>query len=469
MRRIFVLVLILMLGSMLVACGKDEKDDSIDFDDDSWLEEEVTLYYANWNLIPQSSDLFMGEKIEHIMLEEFMRVYPNINVEIVYVGTDGNWTENFTARIGAGDQIPDVFSVMDADMFINSEVLYDFSEFWEADPDKDRIMDSIRDVGLYEKNGVSRRYVAPGTISPYATFVFKSLAEKNGVEMPSYDWDFAEFTQFAKDVTNEPEGEWGLEVCNWSMRYPAMMNPELNYWTWDGERFNFDDPLFLQGLQAEEDAIAEGYCKGGWPSDEAERAEAKTEYYGVPDLWPPANGKIGVHIQPSWDMGWFAPQLAENNVTYDIYPGPNGRTQAALNVSGMSSITEHPRHAYELMKWMTFSEDALRHKYGIAWHDDRLVSSTSGWDFPGIVSDRVWNALPYGAHAPGWVSDEFIASLNNGMIFPQKAFIGFWESHQVILAYTAEFDSRNPADLVVDMTNEANQKVSDAWETLRIG
>jgi multiple sugar transport system substrate-binding protein len=469
MKRILTAITVITLLMLLAACGKEnDNNDPIDLNDDSWMDEEVTLYYATWNLIPEDSDLFMGEKIEHLMIEEFERRYPNINVEIIYVGNDLNWTSNFTAKIGAGEQVPDVFSVMDADIFINSEVLYDFSGYWDNDPDADLVMDSLKDVGLYTKGDVTRRLVAPGTLSPYATFVFKTLADKNGVAMPSYDWDFDEYKAFATSVTNEPEGEWGLEVCNWEMSYPAMMNPSYNYWTWDGDSFNFDDPLFLQGIQAEKDAIAAGYCKGGWPSDAAERAAEKAEYYGIPDLWPPSVGKIGIHVQPSWDMGWFGPQLSDNDVVYDIYPGPNGRTRAALNVSGMSSITEHPRQAYELMKWMSFSEDGLRYKYGIAWHDERLATTSSGWDFPGIISDRVWNALPYGAYAPGWVSPEFIQSLNNGIIFPQKAFIGFWESHTVINTYMAEFETRNPADLVVDMTNEANQAVADAWATLNL-
>ncbi len=467
MKRIVMALLMIGFTVMITGCNQgNDVPQPIDFNDDSWMDEEVTITYASWNLIPEDSDLFMGKKIEHLMIEEFMREFPNITVEIIYVGSDVNWTENFTAKIGANEAIPDVFAVMDANSFINSEVLFDFSEYWDNDTDKDIIMDSIKDVGLYEKDGVSRRLIAPGTLSPYANFVTKTLADEMGVQMPSYNWTFDEFLAFAEAVTDEPQGKWGMEYCNWEYIYPAMLNPEYNYLTWDGERYNFDDPLFLEGFQKSKDAVTAGYCKGGWPEGEAERAAERVKYYGVPDLWPPVFGKIGTFVQPSWDMGWFGPMLDANGIEYDIYPGPNGRTRAALNIHGMSSITEHSRQAYELMKWMTFSEDGLRYKYGIAWHDDELANSMSGWDFPGVISDRVWNALPYGAAAPGWVSEEFIQSLNNGIIFPQKAMIGYLQSYEVIEAYREEFEDKNPADLVVDMTDDANQAIEDSWDIL---
>jgi multiple sugar transport system substrate-binding protein len=390
-----------------------------------WQEEEITLTYATWQYT--QPDMVT---IDLLMIEAFAEKYPNINVEMKVVAEWYDWDTAFLGLLEAND-LPDVFLIQRLGSFLPFNMLADISEMYENDPSTQHIFESVSGLGTYG----GKRFAVPTFIYPTAWFVNLDLLDKASINKPGYDWTYAQMESIARSTTNLTSHEFGLSGCNFYSRvYPKVLKMQEDLVTgrswyafgYDGERFNFDDPVMQTGANKYSESIQQGYCKPGFSPEELE------EWYADPTFVPTYGGKVAIWPEATWSAKDYFDSFTFN---WDVYPGPGGVTGGNTDIGGVSSLSQHKQAAYQLLKWMSFGEDGLLKRFEI-YADVGQELFQQGNNFPYPIIDygidgqgvnKVWEAIPYGGVAPGFVSPEFVEGLRNGAFWANKEVIG-WDA-----------------------------------------
>jgi ABC-type glycerol-3-phosphate transport system substrate-binding protein len=164
------------------------------------------------------------------------------------------------------------------------------------------------------------------------------------------------------------------------------------------------------------------------------------EWYLDPTFVPTYNGKVAMWRAASWAAKDYFDDML---FTWDIYPGPSGITGGNTDIGGIASTSEHKAAAYQLLKWMSFSEEGLLARYQI-YEDyaDQVYISANNYGYPVVdygIDDyginQIWETIPYDEMAPGFTSPEFIESLRNGAYWINKETVGWDEAHSVVWQY----------------------------------
>ncbi len=403
-----------------------------------WQEEQITLRYASW----QHTDAD-AVTIESLMVNAFMEAYPNITVEMQIVSGDDMWDASFLA-LSEANNLPDVFLIKRLANFLPYNILADVTEYFNNDPDTNYIFNSVKDLGIY--NGV--RYAVPTFIYPQLWIVNLDILDAAGIQIPSYDWTYEQVEAIAMAATNENTHTLGMYQCQfYSRELPKILkiraasNPdelqEAFGWyayTYDGTSFHFDDPVFLTAMNKLHDAVSGGYCVAGLSAATLE------EWYLDPTYQPTYNGKVALWREASWSAkNHFSQMLFE----WDVYPGPDGITGGNTDIAGISYTSQHKAAAYQLLKWMSYSEPGQVMRFQLFEDFSDMVSiSANNYGYPvvdygidGYGVNRLWDNIPYGITAPGFVSYEFIESLKNGGFWVNKETVGWDEADSVVGPY----------------------------------
>ncbi|MFA7076480.1 MAG: extracellular solute-binding protein [Candidatus Izemoplasmatales bacterium] len=406
---------------------------------EDWTEEVITLKYSTWQ--HTSEDIVT---IESLMINEFMKKYPNITVEIQMMGASSEeWDANFVAASESGT-IPDVFLVNRIASFLPYNILADITEYYENDSDTEFIFDSIKDLGVYK----DKRYAVPSFIYPTMWIVNLDILEAAGVAAPSYDWTYQQMEAIAQATTNENNhvlGIYGTAFYNRELpkvlkMEAAVTSEEIAYankwqsYSYDGEQFNFADPVFLSAMNRMTDGL-----NGGYVVNEL-GAETLEEWYLDPSFQPTYNGKVALWREASWSVKDHFTEMLFN---WDIYPGPNGITGGNTDIAGISSTSEHKEAAYQLLKWMSYSKEGLLTRYQLFEdYSDQVYVSANNYGYPIVdygIDDQgrnlIWETIPYGITAPGFVAPEFIESLKSGAFWINKETVGWDEADSIAYPY----------------------------------
>ena len=182
-----------------------------------WQEKEITLTYATWQY--ENSD---AVTIDTLLIEEFMKKYPNIHVEMQIVGGLENvWEANFLALMET-EEVPDVFLIHRLENLLDKNVLADLTDFYDHDEDTQFLFDSVKDLGMYK----GRRYSLPTFIYPEIWLVNLDLLEDCNIDAPDYDWTWEQMEAIAKAVyaargTQHAIGIYGTD--EYYMELPKIM------------------------------------------------------------------------------------------------------------------------------------------------------------------------------------------------------------------------------------------------------
>ncbi|MDP2425063.1 MAG: extracellular solute-binding protein [bacterium] len=404
-----------------------------------WTEQKITLKYATWQ--HTSADIVT---IESLMVNAFMAKYPNITVEFQMMGASSEeWDSNFIAAVES-NTLPDVFLVNRLASFLPFNILANISDYYNNDPDTQFLFDSVKELGMY--NG--KRYAIPTMIYPTMWIVNLDILDAAGVNIPGYDWTYQQMASIAQATTNENTHIMGMYGCSFYNRElpkvlkiaAATSNEELiaakkwQSFSYDGNQFNFNDPVFLSAMTLLTDAVNGGYCVPGLSAAQLE------ERYLSSSFEPTYNGKVAMWRDASWSAkNYFSQMLFE----WDIYPGPNGVTGGNTDIAGVASTSLHKAAAYQFLKWMTYSEEGLLTRFQLFKdYADQVYISANNYGYPvvdygidGFGVNKVWSAIPYGITAPGFVSPEFIESLRNGAYWVNKEVVGWDEADSVAYSY----------------------------------
>lgn len=431
-KRILLLFLVLLSVFMVASCnngnnsgnggGNNDGDSFWDKDGNGtpdWQEEEVTITYASWQY--NNPD---AVTIESLMVQEFTKKYPNIKVEMQIVGESSEWDEQILALQEAGN-LPDVFLVNRMENFLPYEILADITEMWDNDPDTEFIFDSVRDLGLHN----DKRYVVPTYIYPQFWVVNLDLLRAANVAIPGYDWTWEQMENIAKSVKNDTTHVIGIYgTAQYFYEYAKVLDPEAHPYAYgyDGEKFNFSTEAYLTAMNSLEIGLSEGYIVNSLS------AEQCLEYYGDATADPRYIGKVGIWREASWSVKEYIPNF---NFNFDIYPAPSGVGMGNTDIAGVSSLSEHPEAAYQLLKWMSYSEEGILRRFELYdEYQDELYISGNNYPYPivdygidGQGNNKIWDAIPYGSTAPGLVDPLFTEALRNAATQANKEVIG-WDA-----------------------------------------
>ncbi|MFA5006520.1 MAG: extracellular solute-binding protein [Candidatus Izemoplasmatales bacterium] len=403
-----------------------------------WQEETITLKYASW----QHTSLDVVT-IESLMVQAFTEKYPNITVEMQIIGSGEEWDANMMIASESGT-LPDVFLINRLKNSLPYNIVADITDYYENDPDTDFIFPSVADLGTYK--GV--RYAVPTFIYPQVWIVNKDILDAAGVAFPGYDWTYEQAEAIAAATTNENTHVIGMYGCEFYTReLPKILKVEAatnegelaaaRSWyayTYDGSGFHFDDPVFLSAMTKLTDALTGGWCT---QSLDAETLEA---WYLDPAYTPQYNGKVALWREATWSVkNHFAEMLFD----WDVYPGPDGTMGGNTDIAGISTTCDHPAAAYQLLKWMSYSEEGLLTRFQLFEdYSEQVTISANNYGYPvvdygidGYGVNQVWEAIPYGITAPGFESPEFMEALRNGAYWVNKETIGWDEADAIGYAY----------------------------------
>lgn len=353
-KKIFLGLFTVASALVLVACGPGKVEKPVD--------NRISLSYADWGDVDFNTQ----------MIEAFESKYPHISVELRtdIAGSGEEFTGNLIEAAKAG-LLPDVFATDNVPTIIKAGLTKDVSEYWDKDEDAKMIYEHMANTALY--NG--KRYAVPSfqflkgimiNLDIFDRLNLTTVPGKYRVDDNGYpvkDWNFLEMVEIAKAVKNissDPaDTVAGLDTWygwpDFTQVWPMMTNQDLQYDSWDGEKFNYESKDWIDAMieKVKLHQLTDGTTTLFTP-------EMITEYPHL-DGYLMQTGLNAMDIEGSWAF-WLIQDSRDNNMNLGFWPYPRSpkgdfNPPVVLDYQAVSSQTEHPEEAYLLAKWMTYGQD----------------------------------------------------------------------------------------------------------------
>lgn len=306
-------------------------------------EDEIKLTYAVWD----------SYEMYELLADEFTKLHPNISVEILQLGGTDVFMSNL-ANLAAEGNFPDVFQHLNLDTCIINGWFADITEYVENDEEYQAgYYESLRDVGYLDGE---RCFFIANKYLPVTVYLDQAVFEKENVPMPSQDWTWEEMIELMETMTRPDMEIWSYNsfLGILSMGPVALTDGALAEFGWDGEAYHFEE---------------------GWAecvAQEAEfrrlnyRADTDPNYAAIMgDVWAGQSGHVAMQHDAWWTMNNIYTQsdALERGLKMVPYAPPaserveNSNALAFVDFGAVSSACEHPREAFELLKFMSYGKD----------------------------------------------------------------------------------------------------------------
>jgi multiple sugar transport system substrate-binding protein len=319
---------------LLASCSSGGGTTGGDADADTDLTAEISYGYWDANQQPAMEQL----------IADFNEQYPNITITSQVTPYNNYFTKLQTQ--GSSKTLPDVFWMngpnfpLYADAGLLQPVYDDF--------DPSNYPDALNE--LYSYDGT--QFGAPKDFDTVAVYYNKALFDQAGVEHPSDDWDWDEFHEKAKAISDalSDEGVYGAVAGltgGQEMYYNTILQAGGSIISEDGATSGYDDPKSIEGLQFVADLIADG----SMPTL-AQMSDTPQDQWFV-------NGKAAMF----WSGTWSNAQLLDSPVVDDIEvaPLPAGEQQATV-IHGLANVvakdSPHLEAALAFQKFLASEEAA---------------------------------------------------------------------------------------------------------------
>lgn len=402
-------------------------------------DEIIEITYATWG----------NPEFEDKKIKAFEAAHPNIKVKRDESIT-WPWNEKLAAAAAAG-KMPDVFWVFNVSPGVINGWLEDLTPYLEADPEysSDLIYGNLTETSNY----FGKQYAMPQGLFAHFMVLNLDLFEKENVPVPSPNWTVDEMRDIAIKLTKFNDHQFGLQNP-WGLReylVPAF-DPSLGWLTWDGEKYNFDNPAYAETMH-----FVHGLLFKDKVTPDIYPQEDKDAWYGK-DTSPWTLGKIGMMQDATWSLGWYKDN---SKFKWDVRPLPGNKGQRLPLVTdyiGMSKTSKHKEAAFELVKWMSYSKEG--------WLSRIDIENPIG-SMPVINDPEVWEKYLNAPHVPEGMK-EIVKMIPDGFIDPFKPLPGYTEVQKMVNDKMKDFEQgkAKPEDFAEEFQQKAMQIHEEAWKQI---
>ncbi|MBL1218844.1 MAG: extracellular solute-binding protein [Planctomycetes bacterium] len=351
--------------------------------------------------------------VEHA-LERFYENNPGVRVRRINPGDAGSFYTKLQTMMAAGEP-PDVF-------YVGAERIASFSDYGLLLPlddylqpgDLDDFFPATVDAFRFDGQsvGAGTLYGIPKDFTTVGFFYNKDLFDTAGIPYPQPDWNWDDFIAAARTIGQLPDCT-GAEFVTWPMMIRAYLWTEgVDVRGTDFDDVTLDDPIVFETL----DRLR------AWRHDETGALlSGKSKMVTGASVF--LTGKVGM----AGPFGrWVVPSYREiptpenGGFDWDYAPLPQGRVKAnaIATVSwAISSATQHPDEAWELVKWLTSEEcQADLSRLGLAIPTRRSVAYSDAFIDPDVkpASDMAFLEPAEYASVVDWpINPKFESLLGN--------------------------------------------------------
>ncbi len=337
MTKIFLyLIITLPVSLFLVSCGqKISTQNNI-----------VTLRFATWaseDEAPQERKIF----------DAFEKTHPNIKIKVVY-SPYNNFSEK-VLTLTVGGIPPDVMWLRDLPTYASRNIIRDITDLVYHDPSIDT--SKYFPHALEKCSYRGRLYAMPRDVCCSFYAYNRKMFDEAHLPYPSENWTWDDFLYDCKKLTKIKNGRVVRFGTSWfsfndvaSQNGGAQLSP-------DGKECWITKPEFYEGIQWWEDLALKYHV-----------APKGSELGGIGgDLFQ--NQICATAVTGPW---MFAAYHKNLKFPYDIVNFPKGKagkkTALLCLPIAISTKTPYSKEAYELLKFLTYSEEAqsLQAKLGLA-------------------------------------------------------------------------------------------------------
>jgi multiple sugar transport system substrate-binding protein len=299
------------------------------------------------------------------IISAFHAQHSNITIDVQTASYNDYFTKLQTAI--AGGTAPDTFE-LNYENFVSyssASSLLDLSSQASSDSGFKSSVYYPRAYGVFNQNG--KQYGLPESFSDVLLFYNKDLFDAAGVGYPTTDWTWSDELAAAQKLTDKSKGVWGdFQPIQFFEFYKVLAQNGGNFFSSDKKHSTFND-------QAGVDAATWLVSKVGkvMPTDAQLGSQNDEALFKA--------GKLAIWHAGIWE---FAP-MKSVPFKWDIQLEPGKVTKAHhffSNAVVASSKTSHPAEAWQWLRFLTSSTDAVKTRLAASWElpavaDQSLFSS----------------------------------------------------------------------------------------------
>lgn len=302
----------------------------------------VEITYAIW-------DKNQVDAIEQ-NIADFNKTNPDITVKVDVTPWEQYWTKLQTQA--SSDTLPDVFWINGPNFQLyaaNGQLEPITALVDDGDVDPSDYPQALND--LYSLDGT--QFAVPKDFDTIGLWYNTEILERAGVEAPSEDWTWDDFSTAAKTISEKLGGEGIYGVAPWltngqSAYYNTILQAGGEVISADGKSSGFDSPEAIAGLQFWADLIAEGAS----PTLQQLADTDALAYF--------SNGKAGLYWSGTWDVAPLAESAVADKVT--LAPLPAGERKATVIHGLANAVSAKSEHKAAAQAFQTFLGTELAQK-----------------------------------------------------------------------------------------------------------
>lgn len=395
--------------------------------------EPITLTYFHFD---------QNETVQYLA-DRFMELYPNITVIVQYenVATYDDTLLNLVSTRST----PDIIMYSDCDFALSNMLLSDISAYWDSDPETQYIASTINDAGIGTFM-TSGRYAVPVKFFPTGMYIDRNVLDTLNIEEPTRNWTWSDMIRLIRNATvlDSPDG-MAYYGCGYYNRldsyYGIAASQDII-----GE-FGFNGRTFDLGVWAVGEQQFSNLKLGGYiaPSTETQEME---DWTGDWESWAGATGHVALFTEAFWTFQGTWNTAAYEQYNLDIVPyvvpavsdedaSADHHTIATIDFGGITPTCQHPREAYELLKFMSFGVDGWMTRIEI--YNNESLTNSSGLALkhdvmpcPITTDEAVWDAYidmfcagMDDEHIQCW--REYFASCMQPIPYGWTSIAGYWD------------------------------------------
>jgi multiple sugar transport system substrate-binding protein len=199
MKKVLLILFILAFTAILFAGGGQEAMAPAE-------DEPIVLEYWMW-------DPNFAEQ-EQAMIDLYEADHPNVKINLTALDPKSYWTK--LAAMAATKNMPDVFNMHpnSVEDFVDQNALLDLTDMIKKDFKKDEYFWSVMESSF---NVNDRFYSVPFAWVGSLIYYNKDMFDKYGVEYPTEGWDWDEFLEKAKALTQDTDGDGKTDQFGYSV------------------------------------------------------------------------------------------------------------------------------------------------------------------------------------------------------------------------------------------------------------